>query len=43
MNCKVKYILTSKKWLKQLEQHRRVYDIDYLSPTIHTHSGGVLA
>lgn len=40
MNCKVKYILTSEKWKRNLEKNRRVYDIDYISPTITTFIGG---
>lgn len=36
MRCKVIAVLDWPGWL---EQHRRVYDPDYFSPTIHTAIG----
>lgn len=40
-NCKIKYILCGGKWDKTIDMHRRVYDIDYLSPTLKV-VGGVI-
>jgi len=38
--CAVYGILAGKKWEKNFEQSRRVYDASGLSPTIHTSGGG---
>ena len=40
-NCKVKYMLCGDKWDKMHDISRRVYDTDYLSPTLHI-CGGVI-
>lgn len=38
--CRVIGTLTADKWMKMIEQHRRVYDSNALSPTLHTCPGG---
>lgn len=40
-NCKVKYFLCGGKWEHTIDMNRRVYDTDYLAPTLKV-VGGVI-
>jgi len=39
-NCKVKYFLCGGKWEHTIDMHRRVYDTNYLAPTLKVVGGG---